>query len=86
VYAEVIRTAQAGLPAKWYFSTKEDGTKGQLLGFEVTTDPDDDPCEVYLSDYKDVEGRQMPGRIEVRYGDKVYAVLNVTSWKLEAAR
>jgi hypothetical protein len=32
-----------------------------------------------------VGGRQLPHKIEVRYGDKTYVVLNVTSWKLEAA-
>ena len=31
---------------------------------------DEDPCEVYLSDYQAVDGRQLPHRIEVRYGDK----------------
>jgi S1-C subfamily serine protease len=86
VEAEVIRTRHAGHPAKWYFSTKEDDTKGRLLGFEVTVDRDEDPCEVYLSEYKDVDGRKLPQRLEVRYGDKTYAVLTVTDYKLEAAK
>jgi hypothetical protein len=85
VDAEVLRTKHAGVPGKWYFSTKEE-TRGQLLGFEVTPDRDEDPCEVYLSDYKDVGGRKLPGRIEVRYGDKTYAVLNEITYKLDAAK
>jgi S1-C subfamily serine protease len=86
VDCEVLRTQHAGIPAKWYFSTRDDATRGQLLGFEVWPDRDEDPCEVYLSEYKAVGGRQLPHKIEVRYGDKTYVVLNVTSWKLEAAR
>jgi hypothetical protein len=85
VDCEVIRTNQAGIPAKWYFSTQDD-SRGRLLGFEVTPDRDEDPCEVYLADYRDVDGRQLPHRIEVRYGDKTYAVLNVNTWKLDAAK
>jgi S1-C subfamily serine protease len=85
VDCEVIRTVHAGMPAKWYFSTRDE-TRGQLLGFEVWPDREEDPCEVYLAEYKDVEGRKMPHRIEVRYGDKTYAVLNVNTWKLEAAK
>jgi S1-C subfamily serine protease len=85
VDAEVLRTKHAGVPAKWYFSTKGE-TKGQLLGFEVTPDHDEDPCEVYLFDYKDVDGRKLPHRIEVRYADKPYAVLNVEKYKLEGAK
>jgi hypothetical protein len=85
VNCEVMRTQHANVPAKWYFST-QDGHRGELLGFEVTSETDKDPCEVYLSDYKAVDGRQMPHRIEIRSGDKTYAVLNVTAWKLEAAK
>jgi hypothetical protein len=78
VDAEVLRTEHAAVPAKWYFSTKDQS----LLGFEVFPVPDDDPCEVYLSDYKSVDGRQVPHRIEVRRGYEPYAVYTVTSVKL----
>ncbi len=94
VDCEVIRTSQAGMPAKWYFSTKEDDTRGQLVGFEVWTDSEKDkrdPCEVYLAEYKDVDGRKLPHRIEVHFADKgnadrTYAVFNVNTWKLEAGK
>jgi len=78
VLCEVLRTRLAGVAAKWYFS-RDDQT---LLGFEVTVDRDDDPCEVFLSDYRAESGGQLPGRIEVRYKDKTYAVLNVNKWDL----
>ena len=78
VLCEVLRTRLAGVAAKWYFS-RDDQT---LLGFEVTVDRDDDPCEVFLSDYRPESGGQLPGRIEVRYKDKTYAVLNANKWDL----
>src|SRR5262249_43483882 len=67
--AEVLRTRHAGVSTKWYFSTKDQ----RLLGFEVTIDRDEDPCEVYVSDYKRVDGRMLPSRIQVRHGNDAYA-------------
>src|SRR6185437_7339258 len=86
VDAEVIRTRHAGVDGKWYFSTKNDETAGQMIGFEVWLDRDEDPCEVYLSDYKDVDGGKLPQRMEVRFGDKTYASLNVNTWKKEEGK
>jgi serine protease Do len=86
VDAEVIRTRHASTDGKWYFSKQNDETRGQLLGFEIWLDRDKDPCEVYLSDYKDVGGGKLPHRFEIRYGDKAYASLTVNSWKKEASK
>jgi S1-C subfamily serine protease len=85
VEAEVLRTRFAGIDGKWYFSTK-DGSRGQLLAFEVTPERDEDPCEVYLSDYQKADDRMLPQRIEVRQGDKTYAVLTAKTWKLSPAK
>ena len=52
------------------------------LAFEATIDQEDDPCEVYLSDYRKVDGRLLPHRIEVRYGNEVYGSFTVTSYKV----
>src|SRR5262249_53947755 len=70
VDCDVIRTKHAGVPGKWYFAQKDDPArkivKGQLLGFEITTDGEpQDPCEVYMSDYQKVGGRMLPGRIDI---------------------
>ena len=81
VLCEVLRTRLAGVAAKWYFS-RDDGT---LLGYEVTVDRDDDPCEVFLSEYRAESGGQLPGRVEVRYAGKTFAVLNVNKWDLTKA-
>jgi S1-C subfamily serine protease len=67
--AEVLRTQHAGVAAKWYFSLKDT----RLMGFDVTIDRDEDPCEVYLSDYRAVGGKMLPHKMEVRHGNEGYA-------------
>lgn len=87
VDAEVLRTRHAGVDGKWYFSRNKDETAGQLLGFEIWLDRDEDPCEVYLFDYRDVDGGgKLPHRLEVRFGDKTYATLLVNAWKKEESK
>jgi S1-C subfamily serine protease len=88
VDAEVIRTTFAGVPARWYFAMADDKQgrwkKGQMIGFEVTADKDEDPCEVALSHYKDIGGgRLFPSQIAVRRVDKPYAKMTVTETTLK---
>jgi hypothetical protein len=44
---------------------------------------DADPCELYFSDYREVEGRMVPGRIEVRHGDAVYQAFECKQFKFD---
>ncbi|MBA4189629.1 MAG: serine protease [Planctomycetaceae bacterium] len=75
----VLKTKHGSTEAKWFFSLKDHS----LVGFETFTDKErEDPCEVYFSDYKAVEGKQLPHRIEVRFKDKRYAVLTVSKYTL----
>lgn len=81
VDAEVINTRLGAVPAKWYFSRAD----GKLLGAEVSlVEREDDPCELYFSDYKKVDGREVPHRIEVRYGKDRYALVNVNTFTAAA--
>jgi serine protease Do len=80
VPCEVLLTKLGSVSGKWYFS-KKDGT---LLGGEVyLLEREKDPCELYFSDYKKVDGRSLPGKIEVRYGKDVFANINVTSFEVK---
>jgi hypothetical protein len=81
VDCEVLRTNLAGVPGRWFFSPRD----GTLLGFEIIP-VDGDPCEVYLSDYKAVDGRMLPHRIDVQYGKDRYASLTVKGYKLSEAK
>jgi S1-C subfamily serine protease len=76
----VLNTEHAAVKCKWFFSK----TDGLLLGYETWLAKDEDPCEVYFGDYKPVNGRQLPHRIEVRIGDETYGVIRVNSYQLSA--
>ncbi len=78
VDCEVLRTKHGAFEAKWYFSLKDH----RLLGAESWTAKEEDPCELYFGDYRPEDGRLLPHRIEVRNGDKRYAVLTVTTYQL----
>ncbi len=93
VMAEVIRTNYAGVAGKWYFyrsdlnpqfAGKARYKDYELIAFEIFVTPDQDPCEVYLHDSREIEGRLLPGKLEVRNGDKRYAVVSIKNWKLAA--
>lgn len=86
VFAEVIKSEHIDVPAKFFFykaalnpqhKDKPLYPDGTLFAAEITVSRDQDPCELYFSDFKDVGGRQVPHRIEVRNGDKRYAVFTV---------
>jgi hypothetical protein len=79
VDTDVLRTRHGPVTCKWYFGKAD----ARLLGFEVYLTKDADPCEVYLSDYRDVgNGRLLPHRIECRHADRRYAVLTVARYGL----
>ena len=67
---------------KWFFSQKDQN----LVGAEITVIRDEDPCELYFSDYKKVDGRELPHRIEVRYGNGSYGVFVIKSYQLAAGK
>ena len=78
VDCEVIRAKHGPFEAKFYYAL----TDPALLGCEVSVSTDEEPCELYFADYKPVDGRSLPHRIEVRSGDKRYAVLTVKTYTL----
>jgi S1-C subfamily serine protease len=79
VDTEVIRAKHAQVETKFYFS-KTDQT---LLGMESFPVKDDDPCELYFSDYRPENGRKLPHRIDVYYAGKRYGVFTVAAFKLD---
>jgi hypothetical protein len=80
VDCEVLRTKHASFESKWYFERKDH----RLIACETTISKDEDPCELYFADYKPVDGRHLPHRIEVRHGDKRYALITLKSYRLTA--
>ena len=59
-----------------------DPQNGQLTIVEMTADPDADPCEIHFGDYRDVGGRQVPHRLEVRQGDTMFGQILLSQIEL----
>jgi serine protease Do len=95
ILCEVLRTDHGAVPCKWYFFRKDlnPGAKsatypdGALIAFETfISERDQDPCEVYFSDFKAVDGRQLPHKMDVRYGDHHFGVLNVEKYAMKPTK
>jgi hypothetical protein len=89
VDAEVITNRHGSYQMKWFFAPeeikrgKETYPKGCLLGFELRLQElNEDPCEIYFSDYKAVNGQQMPHRMQVYYRDVHYGTFTISSYNL----
>jgi len=81
VDADVISTTLGVYQTKWFFARSDE----KLLGFELRLQElNEDPCEVYFSDYKAVDGKQLPHRMQVYYKDVHYGTFTVTNYKLAA--
>lgn len=64
--------------ARFYF----DPDSGDLAGLELQSSDDQDPCEVYFADVRQVDGRALPHRMTIRHGDDVFAELVVSSYEM----
>jgi S1-C subfamily serine protease len=62
-----------------------DPVSGQLAAMEAAVDDEGDPCEIRFSDYRLVDGRQLPHKLEVRVGDQAFGVITLNTLKLSAA-
>ena len=81
VDAEVITNRFGPYQTKWFFAKGDQ----KLLGFELRLQEiNEDPCEVYFSDYRAVDGKQLPHRMQVYYRDVHYGTFTVTNYKLAA--
>jgi serine protease Do len=60
-----------------------DPAEGHLLALEMFPEDDVDPCEIYFSGYRDVDGRFLPARMEVRVGDDLYGVFLLNQFSFE---
>jgi hypothetical protein len=70
---DVLVATHDVVEARFYF----DPMTGQLLAMEMYPDTNVDPCEVFFHDYVEVEGRPMPHRLIVQFGDDRFAELQI---------
>jgi serine protease Do len=80
VDAETLATEHAAVKGKWFFSAGD----ARLLGCEIALSKDEDACELAFSDYKSIDGRQFPHRVEVRLGDETFGIIHVKT--IQAAK
>jgi hypothetical protein len=77
--AEVLKTSLGGIQGRWYL----DPESGYLLAVEITIDPNEDPCEIHFANpVIDMAGRRLPRDWIVVHGDKTFARLKVSDWKV----
>ncbi len=62
-----------------------DPQTGRLVGMEMFADMDDDPCEVFFEDYREVNGYLLPHRVKVLFGDEVFGVIDFREFELPPA-
>jgi serine protease Do len=62
-----------------------DPASGQLAALEMAVETGADPCEVRFSQYREVEGQQIPHALEVRYGDNVFGTIEWSQVELTQA-
>jgi serine protease Do len=77
VMCHVLRTRYAAVQCKFYFDLRTH----RLAAMDCITLENEDPCEVYFSDYQSTHDRSMPGTIQVRVGEKYYGMLKSSEWK-----
>jgi serine protease Do len=67
-----------GVETRFYFNPAE----GDLVGVEMQANDGEDPCEIYFSDFRPVDGRRLPFKWIVRHGDEQFAEINVDEYQL----
>lgn len=55
-----------------------------LVGLEMFSADDADPCVVRFSEFKELEGKRLPTKWFVSHADQPFAELNITEWQFEA--
>ena len=57
-----------------------------LRAMEVRLQDTSDPCEIYFSDYRPVNGKLLPHRFQVYHADVHFATMTVTGYTMGAAK
>ena len=80
--ADCLVGMHGGVETRFYF----DPVEGDLVGIEMQAADDEDPCEIYFSDFRPVDGRRLPHRWVVRHGDEQFADLRITTYEWPATQ
>jgi S1-C subfamily serine protease len=78
---DCLVATHGGVETRFFF----DPNSAEMVGIEMQAADDQDPCEIYFSDFREVEGRHLPHRWEIQHGDEVFAELKIEKYTLGAA-
>ena len=78
---DVLVGIYGGVECQFYF----DPAEGHLLAMEMSPEEHADPCEIYFSDYRAVDGRWLPHAMEARFGDERFATFKIDAYHFEKA-
>jgi len=73
--ADCLAATYGGVATHFFF----DPQSGHIVGIEMQAADDQDPCELYLSQFREINGRFMPHRWVIRRGDELFADLRITA-------
>jgi len=76
---DVLVGLHGGVECRFLFDPKS----GLLVGIELFPETHADPCEVRLFDYREVDGRQRPGRMEVWHGAERFASFKIDRFSVD---
>jgi hypothetical protein len=79
--ADCLVGTRAGVETRFYF----DPESADLVGIEMQAADDEDPCEIYFDDIREVHGRRLPHQWTIRRGDEVFAELRIQSYEMASA-
>lgn len=77
---DVLQSAWYDSMARFLFSTDS----GMLEGIEVFGDTSEDPVEIYLDGFREIDKRLWPGRIRLQYGTEPMLLLEIESVEFAA--
>ncbi len=80
-FSDCLVGTTAGVESRFYF----DPEKGNCTGLELRVADDEDPCEIYFDDIRQVDGRSLPFHWVVRHGDEVFADIKISSYDWTSA-
>jgi S1-C subfamily serine protease len=78
---DCLVATHGGVETRFFF----DPESADLIGMEMQSADDEDPCEIYFSDYREVGGRFLPHQWNIRHGDEVFAELTISDYALGTA-
>lgn len=75
---DVLVSELTGAQSRWYFSR----SSGAFVGFDTQLSEDVDECEIRFADFREFNGRQLPGSLIVRRGSKTLMTLQLEQAEL----